>query len=278
MKKVLIPVDFRPISKTTCQYAWDYLKAISPVEIHLVHCFMPALEGEYPNIAPPVNEILEAEEQQLKNFVLELQAEGIMLPGKGVEIKEKFIIDNPVSGVSKLSEHFDLILMGTHGNDSLLDQLLGTKTSIVSQKAKCPILVLPSNVKFKGIRHILYATNMDSADDDALEMVQKINAPFKATVHFVHVKNKSRSNFTAIQAELVGELFEDGTPNFAFEVEEVPGAKVTDTLIEYAENHSVDLMLIASKHRNFWEGFFHQSQSKRLAKATPFPLLIYHFD
>lgn len=278
MKKIIIPVDFCPASKNTCRYAWEFIRDLGPVELSMVHCFMPALEGEYPNIVPPVNEVIASEEAQLHQFVEELQAEGMMVPGADVAVKEVFLIDNPVSGITKLSAAHDLILMGTKGRDSLLDDLIGTKASIVSKKAKCPILVLPMEARYTGIKHILYATNEESADDEALEVIQELNKRFKATIHFVHVRNKAGSRFAHIQTELVDELLEEEEPEFAFEIEEISGTSVTDSLLQYCQDHPIDMMVVASKHRGFWEAFFHQSESRKLAKFTTKPLLIYHFD
>jgi nucleotide-binding universal stress UspA family protein len=133
-------------------------------------------------------------------------------------------------------------------------------------------------VEYKGIKHILYATNEESADDDALEVIQELNKEFKATIHFVHVRNKTNSRFAHIQSELVDELLEDEGPDFSFEIEEISGKSVTESLMQYCSDHPIDLMVVASKHRSFWEAFFHQSESKRLAKFTTRPLLIYHFD
>ncbi|MFM9952206.1 MAG: universal stress protein [Saprospiraceae bacterium] len=45
---------------------------------------------------------------------------------------------------------------------------------------------------------------------------------------------------------------------------------------QYAEMEKIDLIVMATRHRSFWEQLFHKSQTKQMALHTHLPMLVLH--
>lgn len=267
IKNILVPTDFSENAKNAYFFARDLAKAIGSARVKVVHVFMPSVESEYPNFVPPVADYLKIREEMLKDF---MQA---VAPNEQVDndILIGFAADELVSA----SKNYDLIVMGTTGAGGILNKLFGSVSANCAQRAHCPVLLVPKDVKFTGFREMLYASNYESADDEVLEKLFTFNKPFNATVHFVHVRGDD-SNFEKTKEEIFEELFEDGEPPFGFYMAETDAESVSEGLSDYALAHNIELVAMAHRHRSFWENFFHKSQTKQVAMATRLPLIVFH--
>jgi nucleotide-binding universal stress UspA family protein len=279
MKRILVPTDFSVTARQALIYAQKWAVPHEGASIHVVHMYTPAVEAEYPNVVPPIPEYVQMRENQLTDFVEECKAECAPELDRNVPITKEMIIGFPADEIVKLSENCDLIVMGTKGQTDLLDRWFGSVSSNVAKRAKCPTVLVPKGVSFKEIKQIVYAVNYESAEKEAIEQLLAINKDLEANVHFLHVaEEEDKEAFTKTKAELFEGLFEEGVPEFSFTMEEVPGDDISETISNYAVEHGIDLVVMATPQRSFWERFFHKSQSRKMALTTKLPLMIYHIS
>jgi len=277
MKKILVPTDFSETAMCAFLYAQKLSEAIPDSSIHVVHLYLPAMEAEYPNVVPPVPEYIEAREKMLKDFMEEGLNTSKPDLKKEPSVTSDLLIGFPADEIGKLSEDYDLIVMGTTGETDLLDRLFGSVSSNVAKRAQCPTLLIPKGVSFHPIQQLLYAANYESADKNAIQKLLTINQYFKANVHFLHVQEEEGVEaYAKSKQELFADVFENGIPEFSFTMEEVPGDDVPETMSNYAVEKSIDLVVMATPQRSFWERFVHRSKSKKMALTTKIPLMIYH--
>lgn len=279
MKKILVPTDFSETAKCAFIYAQKLSEAVPDSSIHVIHLYLPAMEAEYPNVVPPVPEYIKAREDMLTRFVEEGLDECKADMKEVAPVTQDLLIGFPADEIGKISEDYDLIVMGTTGETDLLDRLFGSVSSNVAKRAQCPTLLVPKGVSFHPIKQLLYTANYESADDDAIEQLLKINQYFKAKVHFLHVQDEDDEQaYAKNKEEIFAGLFEDGIPEFSFTMEEVPGKDVPETISNYAVEHGIDLVVMATPQRSFWERFVHRSKSRKMALTTKIPLMIYHIN
>ncbi len=277
MKRILVPTDFSVTARQALVYAQKWAVPHEEASIHVVHLYTPAVEAEYPNVVPPIPEYVRMREKQLTEFVEECKAECQPELSREVRITQELIIGFPADEIVKLSQDYDLIVMGTKGATDVLDRWFGSVSSNVAKRANCPTVLVPKGVSFKEIKQIVYAVNYESVDEEAIEQLMEINADLEANIHFLHVaEDEDKDAFKKTKAELFEELFEDGVPEFSFTMEEVPGEDIPETISNYAIEHGIDLVVMATPQRSFWERFFHKSQSRKMALTTKLPLMIYH--
>lgn len=73
-------------------------------------------------------------------------------------------------------------------------------------------------------------------------------------------------------------LFAEGDPEFAFNMATIDAKTVTKGLNQYIEENAIDLAIMVSHKRNFWERIMHKSVTKKMAITTKVPIWVYHKD
>ncbi len=279
MKKILVPTDFSVTAQDAFLYAQQFTDLIEDASITVAHVFMPPLESDYPNMFPPVTELMAVREKMLERFIDEYQHLVLGSVATSIKVEKELLIGFPADEIAQASKDYDLIIMGMTGENDIIDKVLGSVSISVAKRAECPVMLIPKSSSFKGLRHMLYASNYESADEDMIEKLIDFNKPFNACVHFVHVDEKREGDYDITKTGIFEELFEEGEPCFAFEMVEVESDDVSTGLLAYAEDYPIDLMVIVNhKKHNFWEKLFHKSQTKQLAQKSSMPLMVFHLD
>ena len=279
MKKILVPTDFSQNAKGAFLYAYLLAHRWDEALIKLVNVYIPAGSTEYAMIVP-IEEDLRIREQRLEEFLAESMAE-LELPKneqKKITVETDILIGFPVEEIAKQSKEYDIVVMGTTGEGGVLEQVFGSVSTGLSQKAHCPVLLVPKDAEFKNIDRIMYASCEESACEDTIEQIVDFNKIFNASLHFIHVKEQNDRNFETTKEEIMEELFEEGEPKFAFDITEVDGKTVKEGLHKYATGNDMDLVVMVTKHRNFWKQLFHKSQTKQMLLTTKIPTLVFHSD
>src|SRR4029078_9611095 len=85
----------------------------------------------------------------------------------------------------------DLVVMGTKGAAGLKGALVGTFTADVIESIDCPLLAVPHQARFTGIKKIVYATNYAFNDFENIEKVVEFAKYFNAEVILLHITNRN---------------------------------------------------------------------------------------
>jgi len=272
MKKILIPTDFSETARGAYLYALDYCKNLGvPCSLKVVHVFMPEAAST-PTFIPPVQEFMEIKEQSLKTFAHNIAEK----PANVESIETEQLIGFPGDEVIELSKSFDLIIMGTTGDGGFLEKLFGSVSTIVTQRAHCAVLLIPDGANFKVPGQILYSSSTEAADERLIGQLLQFNKPFQARIHFVHIEREGEETFSKAKEEIFEELFAEGEPSFAFEFVNIKSDDVDASLNQYADAENIDMMVMATRHRTFWEQLFHKSLTKQMALHARMPLLVMH--
>ena len=276
MKKFLVPTDFSETSRNALLYAIELAAELEAKSIDVVHVFLPETAGEA-DFIPPVAQLMESRKEMLQTFVRESlkEKEPPCCP-----INHEVLVGFPGDELTQASEEFDLIVMGTTGQSGILEKIFGSVSSSVSQRAYCPVLLVPHNARFQPVHHIVYASNYESADKEMVDKLAEFNKPFKGHVHFVHVRKdeSSPSEFAKAKEDIFQKLFKEGEPDFAFDIAEVINEDVAEGLSAYADEKKADIAIMVTRHRSIWQSMLHRSQTKRMALATHIPLMVLHLD
>lgn len=273
MKKILVPTDFSPTAKDAFKYACQLAATYDAVELTVLHAYTPEIEADYPNIVPPVAELLEARKALLATFLKNCPA-----PPQNTTVTSDIVVGFAVEEIVAVSEDADLVVMGTTGESGILEKVFGSISNSTARKANCPVILVPQGHQFSGIDHILYASNYASSDDDMVEKIIDFNKPFNATIHFVHVREEDDDQFEKTKEEIFEELFENETLAFPFQIEEIEAESVSKGLTDYAKSHPVDLVVMVNKHRSWWARWFNPSITRAMAFATHTPLMVLHWE
>ena len=196
-----------------------------------------------------------------------------------LSVKTRLIHGFTVKTIVNISkeELVSMIVMGSTGESDVVDKITGRVSSEVAQRAYCPVLLVPKDVKYTKYDNILYSSNYESTDQEMLEKVINFNTLFGAVLHFIHINKKSSNKqFDPVENKIFEKLFEEGDPEFAFNLASVQAKSILRGLLQYAQENKIDLIVMVNRQRGFFESMFGESMTKKIALRTHIPILAYH--
>jgi nucleotide-binding universal stress UspA family protein len=258
MKKILVPVDFSPLSRTAGEYACYFAKIIG-AEVHLLHAFL-----EIPiSIEPPLTEMV-AESQVQINYDSLIKKEIAFL-------KEKYLVNVhgdalPGFKQSKISDvcdkiKADLIVMGA-GNTAL--------ASI--RKSKVPVMIIPEHASFMPVKHIVLAVDfLEISHPSCFDLLSEIVDRFDAMLNVIHIKK----NGTIENEEDDGKLqLAKVLSKVTYWYQQVEGQSVDDAIQEFIQNHPAELLVMVEHRHSIFQRLFGTVHTRDISHKTNIPLLV----
>ncbi|MCL4642248.1 MULTISPECIES: universal stress protein [Olivibacter] len=83
--------------------------------------------------------------------------------------------------------HIELILMGAADGKNTTGFLFGKKVREIVDKINCPILIIPEQVVFEGLKNILYVTDLRYTDFKIVMELAKLSEPLHVKLSMLHV-------------------------------------------------------------------------------------------
>ncbi|GAB3537940.1 hypothetical protein GCM10027443_31890 [Pontibacter brevis] len=290
MFRILIPVNFEDSTYKACQYALNLASAAPEAEILLLHCFKDYLaspwkvpEGEdKENITPTekateriINRNEREEQRKLEGLRQELQNK---TGNRQVHLSTSFAEGSPDDVIPEETQRFkpDLIIMGTEGEGGLSRSIFGTITTKMVDDVHIPVLTVPQHAQSHNIKHVLYATDFDETDPQAIRTLQQLLQPFSPHILCLHITSGAAAQgdnerLAQLQAKLERET---NTDNIRFLL--LQGQDAASDLQQFVEREQVDLLAVTNRKRSLLDGFFNPSLTKKLVLKADIPLLVFH--
>jgi nucleotide-binding universal stress UspA family protein len=280
MKNILVPTDFSKAAHGAFRFALE-LAELRGGRVRAVHVYHPEFDPESKWLDNSFMDGVSFAKERLAAFVKEELATFGNAGGvaTAVEVEQEVVVGFAVEEILELSKRkgVDLLVMGSTGERGFLEKLFGSVSTNVTQRAKCPVMLVPQGVEFRGFEHILYASNYEAAERPTLHKLVDVANAFGADIHFVHVAEEGNTkSYQEIENRLFNVLFNGSEPSFAFHLTKIEGHSVVDSLNDYALKHRISLVVMVSPHRSFWEQLFHKSVTKAMALNTKLPILVLH--
>jgi|AntRauTorckE5430_2_1112549.scaffolds.fasta_scaffold01837_4 nucleotide-binding universal stress UspA family protein len=277
MKKILFPTDFSKTSENAFLYALHIAHRFDAT-ISTVHAFTAPVVATTPMVM--VEEMAELTErfemQEYQIFNKKLHKIAIEAGFGNVNIDHTLEYGLAVEEIVKMSkkQKFDLIIMGTEGAEGIGKWLYGSHAASVVSKATCPVLIIPSEAKYKKITRIAYATNFENLNDNVIEDLLGWAGKFEAELYFVHVAAKGDyidSEQYANMAEI--SYLADRYQNVRFKI--LYDSSVLEELEDYVVAEKIDMLVMVTHRYPFFKRLFTPSLTKQVAFETEVPLLVY---
>jgi nucleotide-binding universal stress UspA family protein len=280
IKNIFVPTDFSDTSRNAYHYAKKLAMSLNATVtvLHINEYFMTSPEMAIGSLSE--YEVIKMSEEAMLTFVANEDSADHWKMTKH-PVKTQIIKGSLVSTLVEMSksEDTDLIVMGMTGAQDFLGKIIGTASLDVSNKAHCPVVLVPRDAKWQRLEKIMYASNYTSATPKMMNHITDFARVVRADIHFIHVADLSSGINDGITKKIWAELFSmTDTPDLSFEVHTVSGIDEIEPLKKYAENNGIQLMAFVSKHRNFWERIIFESVSKNMALVTDIPIMVMHSD
>ncbi|MDQ4141705.1 MAG: universal stress protein [Bacteroidota bacterium] len=277
MKKILCPTDFSKTATNAVEVAAmvaHYLQA-SVTLLHVIH--LPLIDTT--EAALDADDALEAQRQHAIEKLTHTCQYLTQKYGQGFckydfIVKEAMLAD-AVKNMCR-TERFEMVVVGTTGGGNTLEEILiGSNTQAVIEGVKCPVLAVPAKTPVQPFRHIVYGSNYQPEDADAIRQLLQLAAIFKAEVEIVHVSQKESTDIQS-KANKFREYLQAQLPGTNLRFQEVIHPDEVEGLKGFLTTTHADMLVILKKHKGFLSNLFNQSLSEQMTYQTKLPLLVYH--
>jgi nucleotide-binding universal stress UspA family protein len=277
MKNILVPTDFSP----NAENALDYAIAVAG-KYHAKIILFHVWQIIYPTVDIPVpGEVISAQMHDA-----ELNAIAKMKPLCHKAHSAGIVDCDPVNRQGDLVKlipemikeyHIDMVIMGTKGASGFKEILIGSHTAKVIRVAECPVIAIPEKTRFKGISHIIYATDYNSSDFDALKKVVDLAKHFQAKITLLHVSDEHYPLSGAKQImELFAEKVQARVKYDLMDYKVIRTGNAEEELDEYVMKKHADLFVMSTMHRDIFDRLFGRSMTEKVAYHTRMPLMVFH--
>ncbi|WP_224999107.1 universal stress protein [Cesiribacter sp. SM1] len=272
MKTILIATDYSKSANNALEYAAALAKGLK-AKLVIYNAFNLALApATAPDTFPDVDDLIRENGERINRI--------------GTRISETYgIVEECVSttdlvldGLRKQvkKKQADLLVLGIK-NRSMLTKVLGTLTTSVIRHSKVPVLVVPEDATFRGIRRLLFACDYKYLSENSrLEAIYEIAAAYKAQVQILHVEKGDGLMMPSTTKKQVHghapnmeELLRGIKHTYRFVHEE----SVLEGIKRGLEEYQADLLVMVPHKPGFWYSLIHTSITKEMALNTHVPLL-----
>ena len=268
--KVLIPTDFSKSARSAFDYGYQLVKELSGLEIILLNSYEMPTAGVSGGVMMNLEEAMEKESKN--DLLLEVKELKEIYPD--VEIRTISRYGSIVNSITRTcsEEEVDFVVMGTHGASGLKKALIGSNTQKVIENCSVPVISVPKDWKFKKIKNIVYATDLNRLENPAiLAPICSLAETEDATIHIVYVaKHKGEIDLKKEVENLpLNKHFKDRPREFVL----IESKDVSEGIDKYVNEIAADLVVMIPKDATFWNSLFRRSITEKLAFQLKVPML-----
>jgi len=280
MKTYLVPVDFSKASLHAAEFAAALSHQTDVDHLILLNAYYVSV---YETILPNTDMVQVTEEEIERNAATRLaQLEQVKkdLQSKvrpGVTITTHLNRTHLLRAVveNAISRKVDLVVLGSRGNSSNDDALLGSHVIRISKASPVPVIVVPPAYNFEKIKRVVVACDFTKVNENVpLEALKKILTHKKLELLVVNVDNKTRSDEQ--NAEREGEksvlyaMLKEFNPQYFY----VNKSNIIDGILQFAAEKDAQLVIALPHKYSFLQSLIHNSVSQQLAESSAAPVLM----
>ncbi len=199
----------------------------------------------------------------------------VLEPGSTEMRVEPVIEKSAVQGImSKANDwHAEFIVVGVRGESRVQELVQGSTTKQLIERAPCPVLAIPSNVVYKPLETIVYASDFEEEDIFAIRKLITLAASFQALVKVVHVSAKKEDDGEG-HLEWFKEMLAQKVSYERLGYELLFSDAIFESLNSYIEEINADLLVMLEREkRGLSRKWFHRDLVKRMESLGKIPLL-----
>jgi nucleotide-binding universal stress UspA family protein len=287
-RKILVPVDFSETSRNAAFFAIKLAHKYG-AEIKLLHLFTSPIVDMIPfsdaaSIQIDVDISYQVLQKNAKEKLLKFHAElkdyalqqGIPEVRIGYSLRESYVS----YGIVEMCQTYKpgMVIMGTKRDGFRSTELLGSTAAEVVSETGIPILVIPEKAALKDIdevKNVLYVTNLDDADYQALRKLITILSVFNVDISCAHISNDPDNNVAKALMKNMENYFNKVSKKVHIQFNTLEAQKKRDVLKDYIKTKRINLVSVTMHKRNLLERLINPSLTRKMLNEADMPLLIF---
>ncbi len=259
MTTVIVPLDFSETSFNAAHYAAAMFADKPATTIVLYHYYTS------------VDEVTTAN-QFLTSLASQLSVSGLKVETE-LETGDNFI--DRLSAFSHVRRAY-MIVMGLTGKTPMAQRFSGSNTLKMAEKNVCPVLIVPEQARYHGIRNVLIASEMKYVDESpVLIAAKRVLNDFKPLVHILNVDSSHYISLTEnfkTERDKMEELLAEFNPEFYF----MRLFDFHESINLFSRDKNIDMIIMGPKHHSFFDRLFKTQHTKTVIYQSEVPVLAIH--
>ena len=162
------------------------------------------------------------------------------------------------------------------GGSALRELLMGNTTRHLIDTSPCPVLAIPEDASYNQIKTIVYATDFEDEDIEAIKKLVKIAKPLNAEIKALHIHTQNEDAFK-IKEKGFKKMLEEQVEYNKLSVEVLLSVATFDSLKIYLGDIDADLVaMLERKEKGIKKKWFHRDFVKRMEIYGRVPLLSFN--
>lgn len=288
-RRVLVPVDFSDYSYKACLFGASLAVSLN-AELVLMHTYFSPLINTLPyteafsydlHADNTLKDIEENAKKEMKKLLTKLKKELSTSEDINVVIKSVLNEGVPEEEILSYSKKYTplVIAMGTRGRNRKNDDLIGSVTAEVIERAKVPVLAIPEETPYKhidNVKNIVYVTSFADNDLNAIDKLMTIVDTKKIKVHCVHLGHTGDDPWDEVRIAGLQEYLRKKYVGKEISCENLEGDDLLISMEKLIREKNIDVITLITKRRNIIARMFNPSMARRMLFHTNTPLLVFH--
>jgi nucleotide-binding universal stress UspA family protein len=167
----------------------------------------------------------------------------------------------------------ELVVMGAH-SDIADDFMPGEDTYTIIKNSPHPVLVIPADTDIAAIHKVIFATDFDEADINAIHYLVKLCKLFNYQLEIIHIAQTIIQQVEgAKEHAFKKQLARLKYPGLTYQ--KVNGEEVVDTLNYLIEQSGPAILSMLHQSHSFLARVFEHSETKTALSKQKIPLLVF---
>ena len=274
MKTILVPIDFSKYSENALKVAADIAKKqdCEILALHMLEIADTLLTKAEGNTQRELLFFIQLAEKRFDELLNKEYLKGVRV----TPIVKHFKIFNEVNDV--VDEHnADLIIMGSHGSSGIKELFVGSNTEKVVRSSNIPVLVVKEEVTGPLFDKIVFASNFELENINALKNVQQFASNFNSNLQLVYINTPGDNfkNSQEINNQLQSFLSKTESPVDLSNVKVYNDYSIEKGILNASEELDATLIAIPTHGRKGLAHFFNGSISEDIANHSNLSVLTF---
>jgi nucleotide-binding universal stress UspA family protein len=184
------------------------------------------------------------------------------------EVDVGFASDAIISSVE--ANDIGMVVMGAAGAGAM-SQVLGSTTLKIIDKVRCPVLVVPSNAEYNGVKNVTFAfDNKKIKEQTNLELLFGYMREFNAQLEVLNINSED------LQKPKYMESLEESLNSLSYSFTSIHSGDVAEGILNYLKGKDTDMLIALKRDHGFMEKVFRHSVTRKLVLHTELPLMVLH--
>lgn len=278
MKNILIPTDFSENSQNAIRYALEYFSDVA-VNFYMLHVSLP--NDRYREKQPETlfGGTAQADGGHSARTLLDEEVKNCQLLSKNpghqfFPIEENVMLVEAIR--KQLAEYeIDTIVMGTSGGSAVNQGEIGSNTYEVITKVKCPVMVIPENARFRGIKNLAFVTDYNCIyRNKVISRLSQALHLHQSPLRVLHIRPQN-SSLTPAQVDNKGFLhyfFKDIKHSFHF----LENTELEVGIQDFVDTWEISMIGIPAKNLNFIQRLMLRPATNTNNYHSDIPFLVLH--